>query len=331
MNGEAGEDPPIPVVVIGGYLGAGKTTLVNHVLRTGTGRRTLVLVNDFGALAIDEALIVPPAGADGGVVALANGCTCCGLAGPLIEALVGVREGRYGARPELLIVEASGVADPAQVAAHALIPGFTLDGVVVVADAETVRRRAADPLVGRTVARQLAAADVLLCNKADLVDDATRGDVVRWLEQRAPGARVVPVVHAAAPVAFVVSPATDSPGGDPAPVDPAPVSHEIGTGAHSVGHSGAEHDAWSWSSDELVTRAQVVAFVEGLPDGVVRAKGVLALADDPAHRTVFQLVGHRWELTRGTAWAADTPRSQLVVIGVPGSIGAEIGAAFASA
>lgn len=308
-NGAAGANGAtgavVPVVVIGGYLGSGKTTLVNHVLRTGTGRRTMVLVNDFGALAIDDELVVS---ADGGVVALANGCVCCGLTAPLIETLVALRdEGPGAGAPELLIVEASGVADPARVAAHARIPGYALDGVVVVADAETVRRRSADPLVGPTVSRQLAAADLVVCNKTDLVDTATRTSVRAWLGERAPGARVVEAVHGAVPVSFVVDPGV-----------PPPVSHDLRTGATSVGHG---HEVWEWSSRVPLDRARVEALVAALPEGVVRAKGVLALRDEPDRRTVFQLVGRRWELTRGAPWGNDPPSSRLVVIGATGSVG----------
>ena len=148
------EEPrDIGVLIIGGYLGSGKTTLVNHILRSGTGRETLVLVNDFGEIAIDGDLI--EADSDG-VVTLVNGCSCCALSTPLIEFLVSLRERET--RPQLLIIEASGVANTALVASHAMIPGFRLEGVVTVVDAETIGARLSDDYVGNTVQRQIEAA-----------------------------------------------------------------------------------------------------------------------------------------------------------------------------
>lgn len=95
--------------------------------------------------------------------------------------------------PAQVIIEASGIADPAAIAHHALTPGFDLDGVVVLLDAETVRRRERHPVVGRTIRRQLAAADVLVVNKIDLVSDGELADLDRWLADAAPA---VPVIHA---------------------------------------------------------------------------------------------------------------------------------------
>ena len=99
--------PPIPVTVIGGYLGAGKTTLVNHLLRNANGLRIAVLVNDFGALQIDADLIEA---ADGDTISLANGCICCSLAGGLVEAMLGILDRPQP--PEWVVIETSGVSDP---------------------------------------------------------------------------------------------------------------------------------------------------------------------------------------------------------------------------
>ena len=155
---------PIPLTVIGGYLGAGKTTLLNQLLRHNAGRRLAVLVNDFGSINIDAALITQH---DGETMSLTNGCICCSLANGFLTALTQLKE--RPEPPEHIIVEASGVADPLKIGQYGHLPGFRLDGVIVLADAETVRRRARDSYVGRTVIRQLQGADVLILTKPDLV------------------------------------------------------------------------------------------------------------------------------------------------------------------
>jgi Ni2+-binding GTPase involved in maturation of urease and hydrogenase len=112
----AGERPPIPLVVLGGYLGAGKTTLLNHVLSNAGQRRVAVLVNDFGDINIDAALIRERTD---DVINLENGCVCCSIGGRLVDALVKISA--RPARPELLIIEASGVSDPVKIAQIGLL------------------------------------------------------------------------------------------------------------------------------------------------------------------------------------------------------------------
>jgi len=150
----------IPLTVIGGFLGAGKTTMVNHLLATAT-RRFGVMVNDFGAINIDAALI---AARDGDMVALTNGCVCCGTGGDLGAGL-----SRLAVRDvEHVIVEASGVSDPWRVAQLALVePGFSLEPIVVVADAGALVRQLDDRWIADTVRGQLLAAELVVLNKAE--------------------------------------------------------------------------------------------------------------------------------------------------------------------
>ena len=142
---------PIPVTVIGGYLGAGKTTLLNALLRNESGTRFAVLVNDFGSINVDAEAIAST-GAD--TVELTNGCTCCTIGGDLVLALKAVLARPQP--PDAIVIEASGVADPAAVARLAAChPALASQVTIVVADAETVRARADDKYVGGLVRRQL--------------------------------------------------------------------------------------------------------------------------------------------------------------------------------
>ena len=152
--------------VIGGYLGAGKTSLVNHILAfadMGLRRRLAVLVNDFGALAVDDSLIVAR---DVGVLALSNGCICCAGGGDLFRAIDRIL--RLEPRPERLLIEASGVADPARIAQIAVAePELRLGVKVTVVDGQNFLQCHADSLLADTMALQVAAADVLVVTKED--------------------------------------------------------------------------------------------------------------------------------------------------------------------
>ncbi|MGN5478902.1 GTP-binding protein [Cupriavidus basilensis] len=151
--------PDIALTVLGGFLGAGKTSLLNHLLRTPQRERVLVMVNDFGAINIDAELIASGApGMPEGIISLTNGCVCCAVGGDLMQAFLKVLQ--LPDPPGRILVEASGVGDPSRIAQIGRAgAGFRCEGVVTVADAEAVRRLAADRYVGDTVRAQLRAAD----------------------------------------------------------------------------------------------------------------------------------------------------------------------------
>ena len=182
----------LPVTVVGGYLGTGKTTLVNNLLRAAAGRRIAVLVNDFGTTPIDRDLIVAT---DGDTLEISGGCVCCSYGSDLMERLMTLPTQRPDV--ERVVLEASGVALPGMVAnAVTLLEPYRIDAVVVMADAETVQAQADDAYLGDTILRQLTAADLIVLNRCDLVDDAARDRTIAWLGHQAPDARVLPATHA---------------------------------------------------------------------------------------------------------------------------------------
>ncbi len=287
------------VTVIGGYLGAGKTTLVNHILRT-ADERIAVLVNDFGDINIDEDLI---ASQDGDTISLANGCICCSLVDGFAAALETVSA--LDPQPERLVIESSGVADPATVAAYGHAPGLTLDATIVVVDAETIRRKARDEYVGDTVLRQLGSGDIVIMNKIDLVSDEDAAATEQWLRERCPAAVIV--------------------GSTNGVVDPALLFGVVEPGVpvskHDHGHAHAESlfESWSWTGAAPVERSAVEAMMEATPDEVVRAKGVFLLTDEPDHVMALQRVGRRWTLRRARPRTTET-ESRMVVIGLHGAV-----------
>jgi G3E family GTPase len=156
-------DAPLPVTVISGYLGAGKTTLVNSILSGDHGLRIAVLVNDFGKIAIDESLI---GARDGDVIALANGCMCCQIGGDLYDAIDRIL--RMRERFDHLLIETSGVTDPAKVAQIAVAePDLELSRTVVLVDTVNFSNTLADPKLNDTLLRQIRSADLILLTKID--------------------------------------------------------------------------------------------------------------------------------------------------------------------
>jgi len=279
----------LPVTIVAGSLGAGKTTLINRILSANTGRKMAVLVNDFGAINIDARLIRAQ---DGGVMQLANGCICCSIQSDLNEQL---RElVRAPDRPDHLVIETSGVSDPARVAAVLQHPGLKettrVDAVVTVVDLENERGHA-DPLFRL----QLEVADVLILNKVDLVaDDALARFRTRWTF---PALRVLEAVRADVPLDLIL--------GLSAPEQAAP------------GRVTPDHGFWTtaWQSTAPLDYAAFKQAAAALPASVFRAKGFLYLKDLPAEKVVFQQVGSRTEFVKAGPWGDAKPATELVFIG----------------
>ncbi len=291
----------IPLTVVGGFLGAGKTTLLNRLLQQ-SDRRIAVLVNDFGAINIDAELV---SSRESETISLTNGCICCGLSGEFMFALAGLRD--RDDPPEQVVVEASGIGDPAAIAQYGEIPGFRRDAAVVVVDAETARVRASDRHVGPQVRGQLRSADLIVLNKSDLVSSSALRETRAWLREAAPFASIVDASFGDVSTDIVLGARHHAP--PKSQVTPPLGSH------HEPGYA-----TWSWVGDAPLDGKAFCEAVIALPEDVLRAKGILHLREDTAHRYVLQLVGRRWSIERDRPWGDETPGSRLVLIGLPESI-----------
>jgi G3E family GTPase len=285
---------PIPVTLIGGYLGAGKTTLVNSLLRNAAGRRIAVLVNEFGALPIDGDLIV--ARGDN-LISISGGCICCSFGSDLVAALIEMK-GR-GDSIDHLLIETSGVALPRSIVQSIeLLPGLAIDGVIVVADAETIEDRARDRYMSDTVLGQFASADIILLNKIDLVSRERLAATSGWLTKTVPGARILPVRNADIPPDVIL-------GHDPARhVDKSrmPVSE----------HRTADYETLSV---EIDSPRDAERLASGLTDpalGLLRAKGFIRKPDGTL--ATLHVVGRRSVVAPAPSWVEGPGR--LVCIGL---------------
>ncbi len=161
----------LPLTILGGYLGAGKTTLINRLLAKPPaafkGKRLTILVNDFGAINIDAALIEAH---EGETISLANGCACCQLQDDALNQLQQLAQS--DTPPDHVLIEASGAGEPARLAYLGYgIQGLQLAGIYVAIDATTLAAKRRDKFVGGLVHRQIGQADYCLLTKTDLTDD----------------------------------------------------------------------------------------------------------------------------------------------------------------
>jgi cobalamin biosynthesis protein CobW len=321
----------IPVTIVTGFLGSGKTTLIRHLMQNPQGKRLAVLVNEFGSVGVDGEILkscadeMCPAE---NIVELANGCICCTVAEdfiPTIEALLALPR-----RPDHILIETSGLALPKPLLKAfdwpAIRSRITVDGVIALADAEAVAagrfapdpaavdaQRAADPSLdhetplSEVFEDQIACADIVLLTKADLAGEAGIAAARAIVEAVAP--RKLPIL------------AMEEGRIDPAVILGLGAAAEDDLHASPSHHDGAEdheHDDF----DTVVIDLPEIADPEALKgaiirlareQGILRVKGHVAVRGKPM-RMLVQAVGERVRAQYDRPWG-DAPRvSRLVVI-----------------
>jgi cobalamin biosynthesis protein CobW len=322
----------IPVTVITGFLGAGKTTLVRHLLQNPQGKRLAVVVNEFGDVGVDGEILKScalPDCPEENIVELANGCICCTVADdfiPTIEALMALSP-----RPDHILIETSGLALPKPLLKAfdwpAIRSRITVDGVIAVADAEAVAAGRFAPDVDRVDAQrqaddsidhetplsevfedQIACADIVLLTKPDLAGAEGLAAARAVIAAEAP--RPLPMVEVAEGVV------------DPRVILGLGAAAEDDLAARPSHHDGAEeHDHEDFDSvvidiPEQADPAALAAKVERLARelNVLRVKGYASVAGKPM-RLLLQAVGARVRTQFDRPWAPDEARvGRLVVI-----------------
>jgi cobalamin biosynthesis protein CobW len=321
----------IPVTVITGFLGAGKTTLIRHLMANSGGRRLAVLVNEFGTVGVDGDILkscaIPDCPAEN-IVELANGCICCTVADdfiPTIEALMALPT-----RPDHILIETSGLALPKPLLKAfdwpAIRSKITVDGVIALADAEAVaagrfapdeaavdaQRLADDSLdhetpLSEVFEDQIACADIILMSKADLAGEEGLATARRIIEAESPRPiRILPMTEGVI---------------DPKVVLGLNAAAEDDLAARPSHHDGAddhEHDDFETivvPMPEVEDVNALVAAIERLAteQHILRVKGYVAVAGKPM-RLLVQAVGARVRQQFDRPWGADARQGHLVVI-----------------
>ena len=322
----------LPVTIITGFLGSGKTTLISHLMRNPGGRRLAVVVNEFGDVGVDGEILkgcaIPDCPAEN-IVELANGCICCTVADdfiPTIGALIALDP-----RPDHILIETSGLALP-----KPLLKAFdwqdirsriTVDGVIALADAEAVAAGRFAPNVAAVDAQrladesidhetplsevfedQIACADIVLLTKPDLAGPEGVAAAKALIAAEAP--RPLPVIEVAEGAV------------DPRVILGLAAAAEDDLAARPSHHDGAdEHDHEDFESvvvalPELADPAQLVDAIEGLArsHNILRVKGYAAVQGKPM-RLLVQAVGGRVRHQFDRMWQPDETRAgRLVVI-----------------
>ncbi len=321
----------IPVTVITGFLGSGKTTLIRHLMANPQGKRLAVIVNEFGALGVDGDILKSCADANcpvENIVELANGCICCTVADdfiPTIEALMALP-----VRPDHILIETSGLALPKPLLKAfdwpAIRSRITVDGVITLADAEAVAagrfapnvaavdaQRAADPSIdhetplSEVFEDQIACADIVLLSKADLAGADGLAKARRVIEAEAP--RILPIL------------AIEEGRIDPRLILGLNAAAEDNLAARPSHHDGSddhEHEDFDTIVVELpevadpeVLKAAIIRLAR--EKNVLRVKGYVAVSGKPM-RLLVQAVGARIRVQYDRPWGDQPRRSQLVII-----------------
>ena len=325
-----------PVTVITGFLGAGKTSLIRHMLENANGRKLALIINEFGDLGIDGDILKgcgDETCSEDDVMELTNGCICCTVADdfiPTLETLLDRED-----RPDHIVIETSGLALPKPLVKAFQWPEVrsrtTVDGVITVVDGPAVKsglfaddpelikkQRAADPTLDHenpleeVFGDQLACADMVIVSKSDMLEEGELDSVLDLInEEVRTSVEAIPAIHGRL---------------DPGVILGLDAAVEDDVDARSSCHDDEEeheHDDFDTFTLDIEVVANTNVIIERVKqalteEGVLRIKGALVIQDKPA-RLIVQGVGERVEHYYDRPWASDeTQAGQLVIIGLNG-------------
>jgi G3E family GTPase len=312
-TGTPGMPSRVPLTIIGGFLGSGKTSLLNHILSKSSGRRIAVLVNDFGEINIDAKLIVS---VEGETISLANGCVCCTIRDDLLNEVIKLL-GR-DPLPDHIVIETSGVSRPVSVAETFLAPAaqglVDVHNMISMLDADLT----VDPNAGYgdLAFDQIKVADIIVINKTDLITPRQLAVLRRQVETLAPRARVWETSHGIVPLELIFDDCLS------AAMSEVKHPHEPAHRNHEHGPEG-QFEAWSYQGGAAWSFKALERAVTSLPKGIYRAKGTVRLDVSTGDYGIFHLTGRRSWLRLREPENGETVNTELIFIGERGAATSE--------
>ena len=295
----------LPVTLLAGFLGSGKTTLLNYILKQNHGKRIAVIENEFGEIGIDSEFII---GADEDIFEMSNGCICCSIRGDLIETLNRLLERQQ--KFNYILIESTGLASSGPIAQAFLIEdeiskSLFLDGIVTLIDAKHISNNLNEQ---EAVWEQIAFANVILLNKADLVTEPEMEKLEKQMHQINPTAKVCKTTNAVIDLDQILDI-----GGFDLKIELETVTfnthhHETDEAISSVSLSFPGHV----DTDRLNLWLQMLLIQEGM--NVFRAKGILNV-EGSSERYLFQSVYMMFEGRFDKPWGSNSPLNKMVFIG----------------
>lgn len=311
MNNSHSTFSPIPVTIIGGFLGSGKTSLLNHIINNTRGKRFAVLVNDFGEINIDAKLVVS---VEGETISLSNGCVCCVIRDDLLKEVIRLFD--RDPLTEHIVIESSGVARPLSVAETFFNPSVQrlveVQNMIALLDADLVIDDQAD--YTDLAYSQIAVADLVVINKTDLASPRQIEDVRQKVEAIVPRARILKTTFGEVPLDLIFDDQMSR------AVAGLRERNNLLT-PHSAPATNGEFDTWTFRSQAEWSFNALQRAVEHLPKGIYRAKGMVRLDLGTDDYGILQVTGRRgWlKLVEPESDEDEVVTTELVFIGKPGS------------